>query len=260
MQCDLRIRKWGCAAALFAAVAIQRGMLADDPAGVARPVSTFSIVACDLERREWGVAVASRFLAVGAVVPYAQAEAGAIATQSLANTSYGPAGLKLLQSGGAATDVLKELTAADEKRESRQVGMVDAQGAAATFTGADCQPWAGGRTGPNSACQGNLLAGPDVLDAMTQAFEKSSGPLAWRLMSALEAGDAAGGDVRGRQSAAILVVREKAGYGGFTDRAIDFRVDDHAAPIPELARILTLRLQRPEPQMEFNRQQQSSDR
>jgi uncharacterized Ntn-hydrolase superfamily protein len=212
-----------------------------------QPVSTFSIVACDPDHQEWGIGVASRFLAVGSVVPWARAPAGAIATQSFANTSYGPRGLKLLAEGKPATEVLELLINEDGEKSTRQVGIVDHDGAAATFTGKDCKPWAGGRTGKHFACQGNLLAGPEVLEMMEQAFTTADGPLAWRIMDALKAGDQAGGDVRGKQSAAILVVREHAGYGGFNDRMIDFRVDDHPEPISELARILSLRLKRPEP-------------
>lgn len=211
-------------------------------------VSTFSIVAWDPAERAWGIAVASRFLAVGSVVPWAQAEAGAIATQSFANTSYGPKGLTRLANGESAADVLNALTAEDPNAAGRQVGIVDAQGRAATYTGSGCRPWAGGRTGPGYACQGNLLTGPEVVDAMAGSFESAHGPLAWRLMQCLEAGDAEGGDRRGRQSAAILVVQNGRGYGGFNDRLIDFRVDDHPQPIEELARILALRLPRPLPE------------
>jgi uncharacterized Ntn-hydrolase superfamily protein len=211
-----------------------------------QPVSTFSIVAFDPDRQEWGIGVASRFLAVGAVVPWASAPAGAIATQSLANTTYGPRGLELLATGMPAEDVLNQLLADDADRSSRQVGIVDRNGRAATFTGKDCKPWAGGRTGEHFACQGNLLAGPEVLEMMEKAFLNAPGPLAWKIMAALEAGERAGGDVRGKQSAAILLVREKGGYAGLNDRMIDFRVDDHAEPISELARILELRMKRPD--------------
>lgn len=216
-------------------------------APVAEPprVSTFSIVAFDPEQREWGIGVASKFLAVGAVVPWAQAEAGAIATQSFANTTFGPRGLALLQQGLTPEEILSLLLAGDQKREERQVGIVDRLGRAAAFTGSGCHAWAGDKIGVNYTCQGNLLAGAEVLEAMAQAFEGARGPLAWRIMAALEAGEAQGGDVRGRQSAAILVVRDQKGYGGFNDRMIDFRVDDHPEPIPELARILSLRVPRP---------------
>jgi uncharacterized Ntn-hydrolase superfamily protein len=209
------------------------------------PISTFSIVAYDPERQEWGVAVASKFLAVGAVVPWAKAGVGAIATQSHANTTYGPKGLELLSEGKSADEVIKRLTDEDMGKDVRQVGIIDAKGNAAAFTGVKCMAWAGGKTGKHYACQGNILAGEAVVDDMAKAFEESSGPLAWRLLTALEAAEKAGGDKRGKQSAAILVVREKGGYSGFNDRMIDFRVDDHEAPIQELARILALRSKRP---------------
>jgi uncharacterized Ntn-hydrolase superfamily protein len=205
-------------------------------------------VAYDPEKQEWGVAVASKYLAVGAVVPWAKAGAGAVATQSYVNTTYGSRGLELLAEGKSAAEVLKILTEADTNREVRQVGMVDSRGEVAVFTGAKCLAWAGSRTGKHYTCQGNLLTGEDVVAEMAKAFEAAKGPLAWRLMAALEAGEKAGGDRRGKQSAAILVVREKGGPGGFNDRAIDFRVDDHEKPVQELARILSLRLRRPERQ------------
>jgi uncharacterized Ntn-hydrolase superfamily protein len=210
------------------------------------PICTFSIVAYDPEKQEWGVAVASKFLAVGAVVPWAKAGVGAIATQSHANTTYGPNGLELLSQGKSAEEVIKLLTENDKGKDVRQVGIVDAKGNAATFTGTKCNPWAGGKTGKNYTCQGNILAGETVVNDMAKAFEESSWPLAWRLIAALEAAEKAGGDKRGKQSAAILVVRDKAGYSGFNDRMIDFRVDDHANPVQELARILSLRGKRPE--------------
>ncbi len=205
-------------------------------------VSTFSIVAFDPETREWGIGVASRFLAVGSVVPWAKAEVGAIATQSYANTSYGPEGLKLLQTGRTVDEVIKLLTEADEQRETRQLGIIDGNGRAATYTGEKCHAWAGGKTGMNYACQGNILAGPQVVEEMAKAFEEKTGPLAQRIMSALEAAEAAGGDKRGRQSAALYIVKEKAGYAGFNDRMLDLRVDDHADPIQELKRILKVHL------------------
>lgn len=208
-------------------------------------VSTFSIVAYDPATESWGIGVASKFLGVGSVVPWANAEIGAIATQSYANTTYGPEGLKLLQQGKSAEEAIQVLTEADELRERRQVGIVDADGNPATFTGKECLPWAGGKTGKHYSCQGNILAGPEVVDDMAEAYETTQGPLAWRIMAALEAADAAGGDVRGRQSAAIYIVKKDAGYGGYNDRMIDFRVDDHETPIPELARILALRIKRP---------------
>ncbi len=227
---------------------------ADEPAPVSKMneqenkqevVSTFSIVAYDPATKEWGIGVASKFLAVGHVVPWAKAEQGAIATQSFANTTYGPEGLKLLSDGASASEVLKQLTDSDPMRANRQVGLVDKFGNAATFTGEKCLPWAGGKTGENFACQGNILAGPEVIEKMAKAFEDSEGSLTWRIMDALEAADEAGGDIRGRQSAAILVVKEGAGYAGFNDRMIDFRVDDHETPIQELGRILSLKLERP---------------
>jgi uncharacterized Ntn-hydrolase superfamily protein len=214
-------------------------------AALTPPVATFSIVAFDPVQKEWGIGVASKFLAVGAVVPWAKAGVGAIATQSFANTSYGPAGLELLAQGKSADEVIKQLTEADEGRARRQVGIVDAQGNAAQFTGPQCNAWAGGKSGKHYTCQGNILTGQDVVDAMAKAFEEAKGPLAWRILTALEAAEKAGGDKRGKQSAALLVVRERGGYGGFNDRAVDFRVDDHPEPVQELARILALRGRRP---------------
>ncbi len=211
---------------------------------------TFSIVARDPANGDLGVAVASKFLAVGSVVPWAMAEVGAIATQALANVSYGPDGLAALAGGNKATTVLADLTGADDGRSERQLGIVDARGGAATHTGTGCLVWAGGRVGDGVAVQGNILAGPQVVDAMLSAFEAASGPLPDRLLGALLAGDRAGGDARGRQSAALLVVRAGGGYGGTTDRWIDLRVDDHVDPVPELRRLLDIwRLlsERPEP-------------
>ncbi len=213
-------------------------------------VSTFSIVAYDPDTKEWGIGVASKFLAVGHVVPWAKSGHGAIATQSFANTTYGPEGLKLLLEGKSAADVVQVLTDADPKRANRQVGVVDKFGNAATFTGEKCLPWAGGKTGEHYACQGNILAGPEVIEEMSKTFEASKGLLAWRIMQALEAADKAGGDIRGRQSAAILIVKEGAGYAGLNDRMIDFRVDDHETPIQELGRILSLKVKRPEKETE----------
>jgi len=201
------------------------------------PLSTFSIVAVDLATGELGVAVASKFLAVGAVVPWARAGVGAVATQSYANVSYGPTGLELMAAGHSAGETLARLLADDPDRELRQVGIVDARGGTATFTGSACHAWAGGRTGPGYAVQGNILTGPEVVDAMAHAFETTDGPLAVRLLAALAAGDAAGGDRRGKQSAALLVVKERGGYGGYTDRFIDLRVDDHVEPVAELQRL-----------------------
>ena len=206
-------------------------------------VATFSIVARDPRTGELGAAVQSRFLAVGAVVPWAKAGVGAIATQSQANTNYGPRGLKLLADGIAVGDVVKQLTEADPQRAVRQVGIVDAAGKAATFTGGECNAWAGGRTGANYAAQGNILAGEGVVNAMAESFEKSADSgkeLGQRLLDALKAGQAAGGDKRGMQSAALLVVHEGWGYAGLNDRYRDLRVDDHAEPIAELQRIYDL--------------------
>ncbi len=203
---------------------------------------TFSIVAFDPKTGDLGVAVASKFLAVGSVVPYAQAGVGAIATQSFANTTFGPKGLALLKKGLTPSQVLKQLLANDKDRELRQVGIVDAKGRAAAFTGKKCLPWAGHIVGKGFAVQGNILAGEQVVKAMAKAFQETQGELAERLMAALEAGEQAGGDARGKQSAAILVVRKRAGYGGFDDRYIDLRVDDHPEPVKELKRILTIKL------------------
>jgi uncharacterized Ntn-hydrolase superfamily protein len=206
---------------------------------------TFSIAAYDPDKKEWGVAVASKYLAVGSAVPFAKAGAGAVATQAAVNVNYGPESLKLLAEGKSAAEVIKLVTEADKGKDFRQLGLVDAKGEPATYTGGRCTAWAGGKTGKHYACQGNILKGEKVIEAMCKAFEESKGPLAWRLMAALEAGDKAGGDKRGKQSAALLVVREKGGAGGFNDRAVDFRVDDHKEPVQELARILALRLRRP---------------
>ncbi len=229
----------------FAAFSATPAKPTDPPPAPVPQVNTFSIVAYDPDPQEWGIGVASKFLAVGAVVPWAKAGVGAIATQSFANTSYGPKGLDLLGQGKSAEEVVKALTEEDRGKNRRQVGIIDAKGNAATFSGSGCQAWAGGKTGKDYACQGNILAGEAVVNDMAKAFEDSKGPLAWRIMAALEAADKAGGDKRGKQSAAILVVRDKAGCGGFNDRMIDFRVDDHKKPIEELARILALRLPRP---------------
>jgi uncharacterized Ntn-hydrolase superfamily protein len=202
---------------------------------------TFSIVACDLSHREWGVAVESKFLAVGPVVPWAQANVGAVATQAYANTSYGPRGLELLRKGHSVEETLQRLLSDDDGREHRQVGLVDSQGRSAAFTGSACYSWAGHTTAQGYACQGNILAGEAVVHSMADAFETSqSSSLAERLIAALRAGQQAGGDKRGQQSAALLVVKERGGYGGFTDRLIDLRVDDHPQPIEELARLLGL--------------------
>lgn len=198
---------------------------------------TFSLVALDPGTGDLGVAVASKFLAVGSVVPWARAGVGAIATQSFANVAYGPDGLTALAAGRAAADVASALTSADPGVAQRQLGIVDVHGGAATFTGDACLPWAGGRTGHGYAAQGNILAGPGVVDALVETFIASSGPLPDRLLGALLAADRAGGDRRGRQSAALLVVRDGGGYAGGDDRWIDLRVDDHPDPVPELIRL-----------------------
>ena len=198
---------------------------------------TFSIVALDPSNGDLGVAVASKFPCVGAVVPWARAGVGAVATQSLANTSFGPDGLALMRQGMAAAQAIDALIEADDGRDDRQVGVVDARGGAATFTGAGCMDWAGGVTGEHHAAQGNILAGPGVVEAMVAAFEGTVGDLCDRLLAALLAGDAAGGDRRGRQSAALLVVRDGGGYEGRNDRYIDLRVDDHHDAPAELARV-----------------------
>jgi uncharacterized Ntn-hydrolase superfamily protein len=202
--------------------------------------STFSIVAYDPATAELGVAVESKFLSVGAVVPWAQAGIGAIATQSWANTSYGPQCLRMLKRGMTPRQVGKRLTGADKNAAQRQFGIVDAKGRAFTFTGSSCHDWAGGIVGQNFAAQGNILAGAAVVQALARTFEASRGALAERLVAALAEGQAAGGDRRGQESAALLVVRPHGGYGGFNDRYIDLRVDDHPAPIDELKRLLEL--------------------
>ena len=201
---------------------------------------TFSIVACDLGEQAWGVAVASKFPAVGAVVPWAQASVGAVATQSFANTSYGPRGLALMATGLSAQEALERLLEDDPDRELRQVGLVDAAGGSASFSGTGCFAWAGGVCGKGYAIQGNILAGGDVVPAMEKAFLEHKGRLPTRLHAALLAGDRAGGDKRGRQSAAIYVARPKAGYGGYLDRWLDYRVDDHEDPVPRLGELLEM--------------------
>jgi uncharacterized Ntn-hydrolase superfamily protein len=216
---------------------------AAEAVGVAatEPVATFSIVGYDPATGDLGIAVQSKFFAVGAVVPWARAGVGAVATQSYANTAYGPDGLRFLADGASAVAAVEQLTAADDDRALRQLGIVDAAGVAATFTGDACLPWAGGRVGEHYAAQGNILAGPEVVDAMAVTFESTPGDLGARLVAALAAGQAAGGDARGRQSAALLVVREGGGYGGANDRYVDLRVDDHPVPIRELRRLYGLR-------------------
>jgi uncharacterized Ntn-hydrolase superfamily protein len=204
---------------------------------------TFSIVACDLDSSsgpEWGVAVSSYFLAVGAVVPWAQAGVGAIATQAMASISFGPRGLELMSQGKGAEETLRTLTETDPDHDHRQVAAVDARGGVSSFTGRECLTWAGSGEGSGYSCQGNLLTGADVVDAMADGFERARGELAERLVVALEAADEIGGDARGKQAAALLVVREGAGYLGDSDRAVDLRVDDHPEPVAELRRLFGL--------------------
>lgn len=201
---------------------------------------TFSIVAFDSKDQAWGVAVASKFPAVGAVVPWARAEAGAVATQSFANTSYGPRGLDLMAKGLSARQALDELLADDPDKNVRQVGLVDKNGDSASFTGPGCFAWAGGLNGPGYACQGNVLAGEQVVRALEETFLETKGDLPSRLHAALLAADRAGGDRRGRQSAAIYVVKAGAGYAGFNDRWMDYRVDDHEDPLPRLGELIEM--------------------
>jgi uncharacterized Ntn-hydrolase superfamily protein len=204
-------------------------------------VATFSIVACDLGAGQWGVATQSKFLAVGSIVPWAEPNVGAVATQSYANPRYGPDGLALLRRGAAADDVVKELTDADDDRDHRQLGVVDAKGGSATYTGSKCFAWAGGIAGPGFAAQGNILVGEETVTALASTFTSTAGrPLAERLIACLGAAQAAGGDRRGQQSAALLVVEQDGGYAGLTDVLVDLRVDDHERPIDELARIYAI--------------------
>src|ERR671931_1422288 len=201
-------------------------------------VATYSIAACDLEAGQWGVATQSKFLAVGSLVPWAEPQIGAIATQAYANPRYGSDGLALLRDGLAAEEVVERLTAADEGREHRQLGVVDGRGGSATFTGANCYAWAGGKAGPCYAAQGNILVSEETVAALATAFEKSAGkPLAERLLECLAAAQAAGGDRRGQQSAALFVVEKDGGYAGLSDVLADLRVADLPQPIAELARL-----------------------
>ena len=205
---------------------------------MAERIATYSICACDLDARQWGVATQSKFLAVGSVVPWAAPHVGAIATQSYANPRYGPDGLELLREGFSAEEVVERLTAADGDRAQRQLGVVDGEGRAATFTGDECHAWAGGRTGSGYAAQGNILVSGATVDALAETFEATGGrPLAERLLDCLDAAEAAGGDSRGRQSAALLVVERDAGYASLSDTLVDVRVDDHPDPLVELRRI-----------------------
>ncbi len=204
-------------------------------------IATYSIAACDLEAGQWGVATQSKFLAVGSVVPWAEPQVGAIATQAYANPRYGPEGLALLGAGGSAEETVAKLTAADEGRDHRQVGVVDAKGGSATFTGAECYEWAGGLNGPCYAAQGNILVGAATVQALASAFEATAGrPLAERLLECLAAAQEAGGDRRGQQSAALLVVEREGGYAHLSDVLVDLRVDDHERPVGELQRIYRL--------------------
>ncbi|MYE88310.1 DUF1028 domain-containing protein [Candidatus Poribacteria bacterium] len=207
-----------------------------------RPITTFSIVGRDPENGDLGVAVQSKFFAVGAVVPWAKAGVGVVATQSWTNTTYGTKGLELLENGLTSQQTLEQLVAGDDGRSQRQVGIIDSDGNVANYTGDECLEWAGARSGENYSAQGNLLAGKAVVDAMGKAFEETEGKLAEKLMAALIAGQEKGGDRRGQQAAALLVVRENGGEGGFNDRYIDLRVDDHKQPIKELHRLLKIQL------------------
>jgi uncharacterized Ntn-hydrolase superfamily protein len=204
-------------------------------------IATYSIVACDVEARQWGVAVQSKFLAVGSVVPWAEPEVGAIATQAYANPRYGPDGLALLREGLSASEVVERLTSADEGRDERQLGVVDGRGESASWTGPRCNDWAGHRTGPGYAAQGNILVGEETVAALATTFEANARlPLAPRLIECLAAAQAAGGDRRGQQSASLLIVQRDGGYAALSDVLVDLRVDDHERPIPELRRIYEL--------------------
>ena len=204
-------------------------------------VATYSIVACDLEEKQWGVAVQSKFLAVGSVVPWAEPQVGAIATQAYANPSYGPNGLALLREGLSANEVVERLTSEDAGRDQRQLGVVDASGGSASWTGRRCNDWAGHRNGAGYAAQGNILVGEETVTALATTFEANAQlPLAQRLIDCLAAAQAAGGDRRGQQSASLLVVQKEGGYAGLSDTLVDLRVDDHERPIQELRRIAGL--------------------
>jgi uncharacterized Ntn-hydrolase superfamily protein len=204
-------------------------------------VATYSIAACDLEAGRWGVATQSKFLGVGSVVPWAEPHVGAVATQAYANPRYGPDGLVLLREGLTAEEAVERLTSADDGRDHRQLGVVDSQGRAASFTGSECYDWAGGRTGPGYAAQGNILVSGETVDAIAETFESTAGkPLEERLMDCLDAAQAAGGDSRGQQSAALLVVEKDGGYASLSDVVFDLRVDDHERPLEELRRLHSL--------------------
>lgn len=202
-------------------------------------VHTFSIAACDLERGEWGVAVASKFLAAAAVVSWAKV-GGAVATQALANVTFGPRGLAMMETGASAAATLEQLLAEDPQREHRQVGMVDRQGNVAAHTGKACFAWAGHRMGKGYTCQGNILTGQKTVDAMAEAFENTQGELAERLLAALVAGDTVGGDSRGKQAAGVMVQKQNGGYGGDNDFYLDLRVDDDVDPVNRLAGMFKL--------------------
>jgi uncharacterized Ntn-hydrolase superfamily protein len=203
-------------------------------------VATYSIAACDLDASQWGVATQSKFLGVGSVVPWAVPGVGAIATQAYANPRYGPHGLALLREGLSAQEVVERLTGADDGRDHRQLGVVDGNGVGASFTGAECMEWAGNRTGEGYAAQGNILVSPETVDAIAETFESAKGSLAERLLDCLDAAQAAGGDRRGQQSAALLVVERDGGYAGLSDEIVDLRVDEHARPLDELRRIYVM--------------------
>lgn len=204
-------------------------------------IATYSIVACDLEAAQWGAAVQSKFLGVGSVVPWAEPHVGAVATQAYANPRYGPEGLALLREGLTADEVIRRLTEADDGRAERQLGVVDAQGRGASYTGEECLEWAGGTTGPGFAAQGNILVSGETVEALAETFAGSVGrPLAERLLDCLDAAQAAGGDRRGQQSASLLVVERDGGYAGLSDSVVDLRVDDHERPIAELRRLYGL--------------------
>jgi uncharacterized Ntn-hydrolase superfamily protein len=207
---------------------------------MAKRIATYSIAACDLDASQWGVATQSKFLAVGSVVPWAEPHIGAIATQAYANPRYGPEGLALLRDGLPAEEVVERLTAADEGRDQRQLGIVDREGRSASFTGAECLDWAGGRTGPCYAAQGNILVSAETVDAIAETFESSKGSLAERLLGCLDAAQAAGGDRRGQQSAALLVVEQDGGYAKLSDTIVELRVEDHERPLEELRRLYRL--------------------
>jgi uncharacterized Ntn-hydrolase superfamily protein len=207
---------------------------------MAERVNTYSIAACDLEAGQWGVATQSKFLAVGSVVPWAEPHVGAIATQAYANPRYGPEGLALLREGLSAQEVVDRLTTADDGRDHRQLGVVDGDGVGASFTGRECLEWAGGKTGPCYAAQGNILVSAETVDALASTFEASSGSLAERLLDCLDAAQAAGGDRRGQQSAALLIVEKDGGYAKLSDVVVDLRVEDHERPLEELRRVFGL--------------------